>query len=62
MTEAKFSPKDLETKGNPDIKAVDKKVDYLLAVMVGVIIVLFVGFMTLLVMVAQMMLTCQSRL
>lgn len=36
------------------IKAVDKKVDYLLAIMLGVIVVMFIGFMTMLVMVAQM--------
>ena len=61
MTKAKFSPRDLETKGDPAIRAVDKKVDYILAVMVGVIIVLFVGFITLLVMVAQMMLTYPTK-
>jgi len=61
MAKAKFSTKGIETKGKPDIVAVDKKVDYLLAVMVGVIIVMFVGFMTLLVMVAQMMLTYPGK-
>lgn len=56
---SKYTSKSGEAKGTiqGQIKAVDRKVDYLLAVMVGVIIVLFVGFMTLLVMVAQMMLT-----
>lgn len=57
MAKAKFSSKDIETKGDPDIRAVDKKVDYILAVMIGIIIVMFVGFMTLLVMVAQLVLT-----
>jgi Tfp pilus assembly protein PilO len=36
------------------IKAVDKKVDYLLAIMLGVVVVLFVGFLTLLFMVMQL--------
>ena len=60
---ADIDPKSIEAKGDirGQIKAVDKKVDYLLAVMVGVIIVLFVGFMTLLVMVAQMMLTYPNK-
>lgn len=60
---AKFNPKLIEEKGNVEgkIKAVDKKVDYLLAVMIGVIIVLFVGFMTLLIMVAQLMLTYPGK-
>lgn len=62
MAKAKFNSEVIETKGDPDIKAVDRKVDYILAVMVGVIIVMFVGFLTLLVMVAQMMLTYPSKL
>jgi len=62
MTKAKFNSEAIETTGAPNIKAVDKKVDYILAVMVGVIIVMFVGFLTLLVMVAQMMLACPSKL
>lgn len=61
MAKAKFNKKSIGTKGNPEVVAVDKKVDYLLAVMLGVIIVMFVGFMTLLVMVAQMMLTNPTR-
>jgi len=45
----------IETEsGKPDIVAVDKKVDTLLNIMIGVVVVLGVGFMTLLVMVAQM--------
>lgn len=56
----KYTAKEIEEQGIT-IKAVDKKVDYLLAVMVGVIIVLFVGFMTLLVMVAQLMLSYTGK-
>lgn len=57
MPRAKYTAKSGETKGKPDITAVDNKVNYLLAISFGLVIVLFVGFMTLLVMVAQMMLT-----
>jgi hypothetical protein len=44
-----FNPADVTERGRVEgqIKAVDKKVDYLLGIMLGVVIVLFVGFLTL---------------
>lgn len=57
MVKAKFDSRSGDTKGKPSLETIDNKVNYLLAVLLGLVIVLFVGFMTLLVMVAQMMLT-----
>lgn len=61
MAKAKYDNVVIEGRGKPDISYVDKKVDYILAVMIGVIIVMFVGFMTLLVMVAQMVVTYKAN-
>jgi hypothetical protein len=61
MAKAKYDNVVIEGRGKLDISYVDKKVDYILAVMIGVIIVMFVGFMTLLVMVAQMVVTYKAN-
>jgi len=57
-----IDPKAITEKGDVEgqIKAVDRKVDYLLGIMFGLVMVLFVSFAALLVAVIQMELD-QSR-